>query len=208
MTRGLLFDLYGVVMRTQSRQAIAAVELAAGFGGPALWEPFWALRAAYDHGRQSGRDYWADVARVAGRRITDPDAVIAAEVAGWSNADEEMVGYVRELARRFPVGVLSDVPLDVIKMLDREQAWLFELRSVTLSAHVGVGKPDPAAFQFAVHGLGLAADDVLFIDDRPRNVAGAQRAGLRAVVFEGLDALRPLVETHLAGGDVGRSDAA
>ena len=87
MTRGVLFDLYGVVMRVQTPEAIAAIERAAGFGGPDLWEPFWALRAPYDHGVQSGRDYWAAVAAASGRSIADPDAVIAAEVAGWSWPD-------------------------------------------------------------------------------------------------------------------------
>ena len=81
MTRGVLFDLYGVVMRVQTPEAIAAIERAAGFGGPDLWEPFWALRAPYDHGVQSGRDYWAVAAAASGRSIADPDAVIAAEVA-------------------------------------------------------------------------------------------------------------------------------
>ena len=154
MTRGVLFDLYGVVMRVQSAEAIAAIERAAGFGGPQLWEPFWSLRAPYDHGQQTGRQYWAAVAAAAGRSIADPDAVIAAEVAGWSRPDPEMVDYVRELARRCPVGVLSDVPMDVIEMLEHDQPWIAELPSATLSGRVGTGKPDPAVFRAAIDGLG------------------------------------------------------
>ena len=203
MTRGVLFDLYGVVMRVQTPEAIIAIEQAVGFGGPDLWEPFWALRAPYDHGVQSGRAYWAAVAATSGRSIADPDAVIAAEVAGWSWPDDQMVDYVRGLARRCPVGVLSDVPVDVIEMLERDQPWIGQLPSVTLSGRVGKGKPDAAVFRLAVAGLGLAPQDVLFTDDRPRNVEAARRCGLRGVVFEGLDALRPLVDAHLAGRDVG-----
>lgn len=197
--RGLLFDLYGVVMRTQSPEAIAAVERAAGFGGPDLWGPFWRLRAPYDHGQQSGREYWRHVAGATGRQIDDPDAVIAAEVAGWSHADAEMVAYVRGLAERCPVGVLSDVPIDVYQMLQREQAWLWELRTRVFSACVGTGKPDPAVFRLALDGLGLAASDVLFTDDRPANVQAACSLDMRGVVFVGLDALRPQIEAHLAG---------
>lgn len=205
MTRGVLFDLYGVVMRVQSAEAIAAIERAAGFGGPQLWEPFWSLRAPYDHGRQTGRQYWAAVAAAAGRSIADPDAVIAAEVAGWSRPDPEMVDYVRELARRCPVGVLSDVPMDVIEMLEHDQPWIAELPSATLSGRVGTGKPDPAVFRAAIDGLGLAPGDVLFTDDRPGNVEAARRLGLKGVVFTGLAALRPVVDAHLAGGDAGRA---
>lgn len=200
MTRGLLFDLYGVVMRTQSPEAIAAIERAAGFGGPDLWDPFWSLRTPYDHGLQSGRDYWASIAQAAGRHIADPDAVIAAEVAGWSRPDAAMVDYVRELATRCPVGVLSDVPEDVAEMLEREQPWLWALPAVTLSCRVHVGKPDEAVFRLALRDLGLAAGDVLFTDDRLYNVEAARALGMPAVLFEGLDALRPVVEAHVSAG--------
>jgi len=203
MTRGVLFDLYGVVMRVQTPEAIAAIERAAGFGGPELWEPYWAFRAPYDHGLQSARDYWARVAAESGRRIANLDAVIAAEVAGWSRSDDQMVGYVCELARRCPVGVLSDVPIEVIEMLERSQPWIAELPSVTLSARVGIGKPDARVFRLAVAGLGLAPGDVLFTDDRPGHVEAARSYGLRAVVFKGLAALRPVVNAHLSGLDVG-----
>lgn len=200
MTQGVLFDLYGVVMRTQNSDAIAAIEAAVGFGGPQLWEPFWALRAPYDHGLQTGRQYWASIGESAGREVADPDAAIAAEVAGWSRADAEMVEYVRELAGRCPVGVLSDVPEDVCVMLDREQSWLSELKSVTLSARVGRGKPDPAVFRLAIDGLGLDPGQILFTDDRPGHVAAARALGLTGVVFESLAELRPQIEAHLARG--------
>jgi len=38
--------------------------------------------------------------------------------------------------------------------------------------------------------LGRAAERILFIDDRAENVAGAQRAGIKAIRFAGANALR------------------
>jgi FMN phosphatase YigB (HAD superfamily) len=38
--------------------------------------------------------------------------------------------------------------------------------------------------------LGRTAERVLFIDDRVENVAGAAAAGMKAIRFEGADALR------------------
>lgn len=44
-------------------------------------------------------------------------------------------------------------------------------------------KPDPVIFQILLDRNGLAAGDCLFIDDSPRNVAGAQAVGMQAVLF-------------------------
>lgn len=199
MARGLLFDLYGVVMRVQAQDAIAAIEQAAGFGGAQLWEPFWALRRPYDAGLVSATQYWQQIGEAAGREIGDIAGAIEAEVVGWSNADAEMVEYVRGLAARVPVGVLSDAPVEVIEMLERTQPWLTELPVAIYSARVGRCKPDPEVYRLALAGLGLAPEDVFFTDDRPGNVAAAQALGMPAAVFTGLDALRRLVEAHLAG---------
>lgn len=49
-------------------------------------------------------------------------------------------------------------------------------------------KPDPRAYQLALEGIGLAADQAVFIDDQMRNIRGAQAIGMRAIH---LDILQP-----------------
>jgi putative hydrolase of the HAD superfamily len=58
------------------------------------------------------------------------------------------------------------------------------------SCYVRLRKPEPAIFRCAVDILGRAAERILFIDDRAENVAGAQRAGIKAIRFAGANALR------------------
>lgn len=58
---------------------------------------------------------------------------------------------------------------------------IFEL--VIDSAFVGVRKPDPEIYELAVAGLGLRADECLFVDDVEVNCEGAVAAGMQAVVF-------------------------
>ncbi len=45
-------------------------------------------------------------------------------------------------------------------------------------------KPDPRAYQHCVDDLGISAARCVFVDDQPRNVAGAVSAGLNAVQFD------------------------
>lgn len=50
-------------------------------------------------------------------------------------------------------------------------------------------KPDPRIFALLCQRAGCAPGDCLFIDDSPTNVAGAQGAGMDAVLFTGPEAL-------------------
>jgi putative hydrolase of the HAD superfamily len=52
------------------------------------------------------------------------------------------------------------------------------------AASLGARKPDPTAYAAAVDRLGLPAGAVLFVDDLPENVSGAEAAGLPAVLFD------------------------
>jgi putative hydrolase of the HAD superfamily len=58
------------------------------------------------------------------------------------------------------------------------------------SCYVGLRKPEAAIYRRTLDVLGRPAERVLFIDDRQQNVDGARNAGMKAIRFEGADALR------------------
>jgi putative hydrolase of the HAD superfamily len=63
--------------------------------------------------------------------------------------------------------------------------------AIVCSGVMRQSKPDPDAFRACLQRLGHeAAAEVLFIDDNAGNVAGAQRAGLDALLFTDLATLR------------------
>jgi putative hydrolase of the HAD superfamily len=68
---------------------------------------------------------------------------------------------------------------------------LRELFKVAMSScYLGLRKPEPAIYRRALDILGRPPERILFIDDRPENVAGAVAAGLKAIRFEGAESLR------------------
>jgi len=71
---------------------------------------------------------------------------------------------------------------------------IFEL--VIDSAFVGVRKPDPEIYELAVTGLGVRAQECLFIDDIEVNCEAAVAAGMRAVVFR--DTEQAIAEMQIA----------
>ena len=73
---------------------------------------------------------------------------------------------------------------------------IFEL--VIDSAFVGVRKPDPEIYELAVTGLGVRADECLFVDDIAVNCEAAVAAGMSAVVFH--DTEQAIAEMRAALG--------
>ena len=76
-----------------------------------------------------------------------------------------------------------------------EHFGLREFFHVTLSScYLGLRKPEPAIYMRALDILGKPAQRILFIDDRTENVVGAAAAGMKAIRFEGAEALRLKLE--------------
>ena len=59
---------------------------------------------------------------------------------------------------------------------------LFE--QVFLSHEIKQRKPHPETFLWVCEQLGVAPSKVLFIDDSPQHIAGAQKAGLQTFYYQ------------------------
>ncbi len=95
------------------------------------------------------------------------------------------IGILRELSTSgdYLLGALNNESRE----LNDYRFKAFDLRDcfdIALSScFVGLRKPDPAMYQRAIDIVGRPPERILFIDDRPENVAGARNAGLVALRF-------------------------
>ncbi len=65
---------------------------------------------------------------------------------------------------------------------------------IIISGREGLVKPDPRIFELFLERYGLAAHDVLFIDDSARNVAAARALGMETIHFaDGVDLEKDLL---------------
>ena len=61
---------------------------------------------------------------------------------------------------------------------------LAEVDHIIACSDNGLLKPDRRAYQRALMVTGSSADQVLFVDDEPDNVAGARAVGIEALLFD------------------------
>ena len=73
------------------------------------------------------------------------------------------------------------------------QAWvdrmtiLTELDALVDGSIEHVLKPNHEIYELMVSRLGIAAENCLFVDDQPANVAGAESVGMQTIWFDVLD---------------------
>lgn len=190
----IIFDLFGVIARTQTPEAVRRIEEIAGVSGGPFWDAYWSCRPSYDAGQRSA-EYWADVAGLLGTAFPDVPALIEADLDSWTEADDAMVALVHELADSGrTLGLLSNIIEDLVPRFEsRHGDWLARFAARTYSCRIGVAKPDPRAYEICAESLGVAPADAFFVDDNERNVLAARETGMRAEVFTSPTHLRTLL---------------
>ena len=87
------------------------------------------------------------------------------------------------------LAVLSNAPVSMGEYVRRQQ-WARLFDRIVISGEIGLIKPDAAIFAHLLRDLAAPADRVAFTDDLPENIAGAEAAGIRGIVFRGAGPLR------------------
>jgi putative hydrolase of the HAD superfamily len=183
--RAVIFDFGGVLCFHPTKEQIALASAACGMEPREFVAALWKNRLVYDGG-QDPYDYWRGVAQIAGR--TFDDALIARmieyEIDFWSKLDDRVIGWVDRLRTGgLRTAILSNLPSPLGARLRERAGFLAHFDHVTFSYELGFVKPQREIYDDAVRGVGVAAGDALFIDDRSENIEGAHAAGLQAELY-------------------------
>jgi putative hydrolase of the HAD superfamily len=146
--------------------------------------------------------------------IDDPDVINAAyheAYVGQLSAHDfwERVGLSHELEDEYltRLTLTDDLPLLLEKAASRFRSiyclsndvsdWSFKLRrhfglepyfsGWYISGDLRLRKPDPAIFRRFLDGAQVASEDVLFVDDRPRNLIAAEKLGFHVMLYDPQD---------------------
>jgi putative hydrolase of the HAD superfamily len=149
-------------------------------------------RLLYDRGDLSPKAYWDSVAKDAGIPLT-PDHLAQLrqwDVDMWAHDNPSMVNWLRQLRScGTKTGLLSNMPHDMIVHVRKKFSWLDQFDHLTFSADISLIKPDAAIYEHSLRGVGMAASEALFVDDKEHNVQGARAVGMHAIRFQSVEQL-------------------
>ncbi len=187
---GFIFDYGGVLVEHQSEADQARMAEIAGIPKDLFTELYWSDRLDYDKGMVSFTEYWQGLALRAGTTLNQKliDELVEFDNLSWMQFDSAMWEWIDQLrAAGKRVAMLSNMPRELGEALKSGTPRLSNFDQVTLSYEVHAVKPEPSIYEHCLEGLGLSAEQALFLDDRIANVQGAELLGIRAIQFTSRD---------------------
>jgi FMN phosphatase YigB (HAD superfamily) len=140
------------------------------------------LEDAYESGRISSAEFLRRVREGCGLTCADDALTDAYADMFWPN--EEVCALVPRLKPRFRLLLGSNTTeLHSRQFVPQFAETLRHFDALVLSHEVGARKPRPEFFRHAQRLAGCAAEECLFIDDMPANVAGARALGWQGIVY-------------------------
>lgn len=184
MIRGVIIDCFGVLYE-------GSLEYLASLAPPERREAVYEVNRAADYGYISHAEYLRSMAELIG---TEPENVEKVARERFVRNDP-LVDFTRSLRPHYKTALLSNVGYSVIETLftEKELAELFD--TVVLSGEVGMIKPYPEIYELTAARLGLRTEECVMIDDLPKNTEGAERTGMKGLVYSSVRQLKADMES-------------
>ena len=172
MITTLIFDCFGVLYWDNVGQLYDSVE-------PKDFEAVSDLVHAFDHGYVDNDDFLAQVAAIA----KSDSATIAEIMVNKRRRNEPLIERVKQLKQQYKISLLTNMGQDTMASVfsSEESQQLFD--DIVISSDVGLIKPSLDIFELTLDRLGVQPNEAIFIDDRPANTEGAERAGMKSILF-------------------------
>jgi putative hydrolase of the HAD superfamily len=194
----VLFDYGGVICEPQSRADRARLASASGAPAADFEAAYWRYRLDYDRSALDVTAYWQQIAAELGRSYSDAQIAELSRLdcASWLTLQPSTVELITGLAAGGQrLALLSNAPADVAEAVQAlPVAGYFE--HLVFSCALKSAKPDPECFQATLAVLGAEPANVIFLDDRPDNVAAAAALGMVSFQFTDAAAARADLARH------------
>lgn len=150
------------------------------------------LFAAFQTGRMGEKEFFEEMQRQTSRPVETEDLI-----AAWNSMLDKLpwqrFAMLRRLKNNYQLFLISNTNpthLRHFNRLLREENGLglkdFETLFVKTyySFRMGMGKPDPAVYQYLIEDSGVRPADTLFIDDLEENIRSAEAAGMQGYLHD------------------------
>lgn len=191
MIRAVIFDLGGVLVRTEDRAPRERLAAQLGMTYSELSAVIFDSESARlaTLGTITTEQHWESV------RITmglAPDEFPGLMEQFWAGdrLDEGLVNLIRSLRSRYKTGLLSNAWDDLRHALVNQWRIDDAFHEVIISSEVGLAKPNPGIYHLALERVQVTPVEAVFVDDFIENVESAHQVGMQAIHFRDSDQAR------------------
>ncbi len=200
----IAFDFGGVIAKGNREEVNQFISKALNVPMEAALKARDELKAYTRQGKGKEIDFWIAYAKSNGIKLPEnwQEQLDQARLKALKEIPG-MVNLVKNLQKQgFQTALLSNVRLEQARV--KSQLGFYKLfNPILLSYQTGIHKPHPQAYYQLLDELHVPADELLFVDNKPENIKGAQAVGIDAILFSNVEQL--IKELKQRGIDVSSS---
>ena len=105
--------------------------------------------------------------------------------------NKEMVEYIKKIKINYKVFILSNNNSTIKSILENYHKELLNLfEKIYFSDELNMFKPNKDIFEYVIKDNNLKAQECIFIDDRQKNIDGANSIGMKGILFTDIEQLK------------------
>ena len=175
----IIFDFFGVIHNNQYSEWLSR-------HGVERTGQFAELSDKANVGKISIKEFFDGIAKLSGQNYEE----VKNEFQVNTRLDPKVIDVIEFLRKSgYKIGLLSNASSGYIYGVKgfKEISELFD--EIIVSGDVGMAKPDPKFFDFALKKLGCKPSETIFIDDGYSNVEASNALGIKGIHFTNVDNL-------------------
>jgi len=135
----------------------------------------------FDTGRLAPQEFYRLAVAALGAKVSYDDFYAAYNDV--FSLERPVLAVMARLKPKYKLVLVSNTDPVRYAYIERRFPELLIFDAYVLSFRLGVMKPDPAIYREALARVGALPDGALFIDDLQENIDGAERLGIRGLLF-------------------------
>ncbi|MCQ2960060.1 MAG: HAD family phosphatase [Bacteroidales bacterium] len=186
--KNIIFDFGGVVFNIDESRTVNAFAQMFQCGVPDLFRKFMGangLFERFERGELSTDDFLSTIQSVVPSAITR-EQIISAWNSVLIGYPEEHVQLLLKLKKKYRTFLLSNTnelhTREFIKFAENQKLPIHSnhdlFEKVWYSNEIGMRKPDPRIYEYALKDAGIKAEETMFVDDLQQNVDAASSVGI------------------------------
>lgn len=182
MIKTIIFDIGGVIKRMNFKAIYSGFALRIGILPETVINYHKEKLDDILLGNISLEQFWQDMKDAGGRTDVSYEDIWIDETNKNTEINEELLSIVKELRKKYKVGVLSSVSYSRL-YTDNMLGLYSNFDYAVLSCIEHLQKPDPAFYQLALKRAEALPSEAVFIDDKKEFTDAANKMGIKDILY-------------------------